>query len=61
MMAKQAKQIAEETLNKLHELKVTFNMTRLIMQDEARADAGEVVQEIDQFIKDQRKALATAK
>lgn len=59
-MANDAHKIAEQALDKLHELKVTFNMTRLIMDDAARADAGEVVQEIEQFINDQRKALATA-
>lgn len=59
-MSKQAKQIAEETLEKLNDLKVTFNMTRLIMDSAARADAGDIVLEIEEFIKDQRKALATA-
>ncbi|WP_395175767.1 hypothetical protein [Roseibium alexandrii] len=56
-----AHQIAEDALSKLNELKVTFNMTRLIMDGAARAEAGEVIKEIEAFIDTRCKALKTAR
>lgn len=52
------RQIAESSLQQLAGLKRTFNMTRLIMDDPARDDAGGIVKEIEKFIAGCREALS---
>ena len=53
------RQIAEEAIRRLHSLKVDFNMTRILMEDqEARDLAGEVVRETTEFIASARRLLA---
>lgn len=50
--------LTERLLTRLREVNVCLNMARLIMEDEARQDAGEVVSETNDLIAEANDALA---
>lgn len=51
------KDVAIAALERLHELKVAFNFTRIIMADDARKDAGDMVKDVERFIEAAREQL----
>lgn len=49
--------LASNTLDELHRLKETFNFSRMIMDADSRATAGEIIEDVEAFITKFRNEL----